>query len=462
MKKIMSLLLSVLMLFTTITAVPLAGNAAVKTKYGQNAQYEYCINNNETVTITSYKCKDFEGEVVIPSKIEGKRVTVIDEYAFASCKSITGVKVPDTVTEIRKGVFVFCYKLKKVSLPKNLKKIADLVFSDCVCLESIKIPDSVTAIGNGAFYNCLALENAELPKCLKRISAETFLHCESLTGITLPDSVTELCTESFAHCLSLKNIKIPGKVTKIGDSAFEGCRSLSKISLPNKVKEIKEGTFEGCRSLTSVSIPGSVTAIGEEAFYDCTALRSVSVPKSVTKIGSRAFAYVLPLDENNKTEPVFIIKGYSNTAAEKYAKKNKLKFVDLCSHKKTKTVSKKANYVEDGYKNRRICASCKKVLSKGKTYKKPTLKAPKSKISAGRKKITVKYTKVKGANGFQVKYTKGKKTVTKTFKTSKSATKTIAKLKKGKYKVQVRAYYMNSKKQKAYSPWTKAKSVTVK
>lgn len=114
------------------------------------------------------------------------------------------------------------------------------------------------------------------------------------------------------------------------------------------------------------------------------------------------------------------IKGYTNTAAQKYAKKNKIKFSTAI------------------------------------------LKTPKAKITAGKKKITVNYTKVSGASGFEVKYTKGKKTVTKTFKVSKSAAKTIAKLKKGKYKVQVRAYYQNSKKQKAYSPWTKAKSVTVK
>lgn len=128
---------------------------------------------------------------------------------------------------------------------------------------------------------------------------------------------------------------------------------------------------------------------------------------------------------------------------------------------KGKTVSKKATYFADGYKNRRICSVCNKVLSKGTTVKKLKLKTPTVKVTAGKKKITVKYTKVKNATGFQVKYTKGNKTYTKKFKTAKSATKSITKLKKGKYKVQVRAYKTSGKKT-AYSSYSKAKTVTVK
>lgn len=128
---------------------------------------------------------------------------------------------------------------------------------------------------------------------------------------------------------------------------------------------------------------------------------------------------------------------------------------------KGKTVKKSATYFADGYKNRRVCSVCNKVLSKGTTVKKLKLKTPSVKVTAGKKKITVKYTKVKDATGFQVKYTKGSKTYTKKFKTAKSATKSITKLKKGKYKVQVRAYKTSGKKT-VYSAYSKAKTVTVK
>lgn len=65
------------------------------------------------------------------------------------------------------------------------------------------------------------------------------------------------------------------------------------------------------------------------------------------------------------------------------------------------------------------------------------------------------------ATGFEVKYTIGKKTVTKTFSTKKSITKTISGLKKGSYKVRIRALIKQSGKT-AYSNWSKIKTVKVK
>ena len=89
------------------------------------------------------------------------------------------------------------------------------------------------------------------------------------------------------------------------------------------------------------------------------------------------------------------------------------------------------------------------------------MKVPAFKLIKGKKQFKVKYTKVADATGFQVKYKLKGKWKTKTFKTTKSATKAIKKLKKGTYKVQVRAM-IKSGKQKAYSAWAKAKKVKVK
>lgn len=73
-------------------------------------------------------------------------------------------------------------------------------------------------------------------------------------------------------------------------------------------------------------------------------------------------------------------------------------------------------------------------------------------------KVKVTYKKVAGAAGYQIKYTiKGSKAKTKT---TKKATYTIKKLKKGKkVTVQVRAY---AKGKKVFGAWSKKKSVKVK
>lgn len=125
------------------------------------------------------------------------------------------------------------------------------------------------------------------------------------------------------------------------------------------------------------------------------------------------------------------------------------------------TKNKKATYFEKGYKNRFVCSSCGKVKEKGITVAKLKLKTPKLKIKKANKKIRIAYKKVEGATGFQVQYKIGNKTVTKTFKTKKSVTKTLNKLKKGNYKVRLRCFTVKGKK-KAYSNWTKFKKITIK
>ena len=91
--------------------------------------------------------------------------------------------------------------------------------------------------------------------------------------------------------------------------------------------------------------------------------------------------------------------------------------------------------------------------------KKTALKTPNLKVSQGKKQFKVKYKKVAGAAGFQVRYRIKGKWKIKNYKVQKSATKIIKGLKKGKYKVQIRAFSLGKK---SYSKWSKTKTVMVK
>ena len=88
--------------------------------------------------------------------------------------------------------------------------------------------------------------------------------------------------------------------------------------------------------------------------------------------------------------------------------------------------------------------------------------APKKTTVKGTKgKIKINYKKVKKAKGFQIQAVSGKKKVVKAYKTKKSAMKSLKGMKKGTYKVKVRAFNIYNG-EKIYGPWTKAKTVTVK
>ena len=127
-----------------------------------------------------------------------------------------------------------------------------------------------------------------------------------------------------------------------------------------------------------------------------------------------------------------------------------------------KTTGKKsATYFNKGYSGDETCVRCNTIFYKGKVTAKLKLKAPKIAVKTQKKKITVKYKKVKGATGFEVKCKRGSTTIIKTYSTKKDTNKIIKNLEKGTYKIYARTFVKQGNK-KTYSSWTKAKKVKVK
>ena len=195
-----------------------------------------------------------------------KGTKIICDRAFADCKSLRSIVIPDGITSIGYGAFSGCESLRSLVIPDSVSSIGDCAFEGCKSLCSLVIPDSVTSIGEGAFYDC-----------------------KSLISIVIPDSVTSIGRGAFSGCTSLTNIAIPDGVTSIGDCAFCGCESLSNIVIPDSVTSIEDSAFNGCESLNSVVIPDGVTSIGESAFLGCRSLTNIAIPDSVTSIGYCAF-----------------------------------------------------------------------------------------------------------------------------------------------------------------------------
>ena len=157
------------------------------------------------------------------------------------------------------------------------------------CQKTI-IPNDVTSIGDGAFVYCSGLTSITIPNSVTSIGYEAFYNCTGLTSITIPNSVTSIGDYAFQYCTGLTSIEIPNSVTSIGNSVFEYCTGLTSIVIPNSVTSIGDFAFYGCSGLTSVVIPNSVTSIGDYAFSGCSGLTSATIGSGVRYIGSGAFA----------------------------------------------------------------------------------------------------------------------------------------------------------------------------
>ena len=174
-----------------------SGNPAVEdaAKDAANEQlfdFEFILNNT-AVIVTNYKYNGAAADVTIPSRYQGKPVTMIGHAAFFN-SAVTSVTIPDSVTSISDEAFINCPKLTNIS-----------------------IPNSVTYIGFSAFSSCTSLKSITLPSSLSFISGALFLGCSQLTTIHIPVSVTSIGNNAFADCPSLMTVTYPGSKTQWDD-----------------------------------------------------------------------------------------------------------------------------------------------------------------------------------------------------------------------------------------------------
>ena len=267
----------------------------------------YNITSDTTVEVTYQEDWGFDNysgltTTIIPETItyDGTTysVTSIGGSAFAQCKSLMSISIPNSVTSIGYGAFVQCYSLRSITIPDGVTRIQPNTFIDCYRLASVTIPNSVTSIENEAFYGCI-----------------------SLTSIAIPNSVTSIDFYAFANCTSLDSITIPSSVTYVGDVAFyntgiynneknwdngvlylNNCLLAAKEELSgayivkDSTRLIAGGAFTCCASLSAITIPNSVTNICDIAFTECSSLTSIVIGSGVTSIDDWVFDRCFALD----------------------------------------------------------------------------------------------------------------------------------------------------------------------
>ncbi len=105
-------------------------------------------------------------------------------------------------------------------MPTDLVSIGNSAFADCKALTNVRIPDGVTQLGHSVFKNCGALTDATLPAGLRALPDSAFYNCALLRTVTLPDTLTQIGNYAFYGCAALSDLTIPVGLTQIGDSAL--------------------------------------------------------------------------------------------------------------------------------------------------------------------------------------------------------------------------------------------------
>lgn len=171
--------------------------------------------------------------------------------AFALCKDMESISLPNTVRYISKEAFYFT-KLKAIALPDSLSYIGADAFSACDSIKEITIPKYLDSIDRTPFDLCKSLKkvNYTAINCtlIDFYGSFNFNYAEEITiGEEVKVIPPYLCASS-----KIKEIICPNSVEILKTGALLRCNSLRKITLPSNLKEIEEVVFSYDKNIDTI------------------------------------------------------------------------------------------------------------------------------------------------------------------------------------------------------------------
>ena len=202
MKEVVAVAITVIFAMTTKFAFADAytDNRGLTWDYTYYGRYRGAVLNGVSFYFwlpgMEYPTYDPIGDIWIPTMENYKpdypdyiKVVIIGNSAFSSCRRLTGVVMPSSVTTIGDYAFQDCTNLTSVStdyyangveLHSGVTSIGKCAFSGCTKLPNVTIPDSVANLGERAFEYCTNLQTVQLGEGVKGIGAYTFNDCCNL------------------------------------------------------------------------------------------------------------------------------------------------------------------------------------------------------------------------------------------------------------------------------------------
>lgn len=304
------------------------------------------VAGKSTPEVTIWEVDPWNGNVVVPSEINGYPVTTLGVGAFEFADGLNSIQLPETLRLIDEGAFYCCDDLTQITIGAAVTNVGMEAFRECSRLKSVKILSAQGEIGRYCFENCTNLTQVVMAEGVTAIQEAAFRGCSALegSGFTIPSTVTQIGPEAFEGTQFMESIGesrivekdgcalvwkgpglprstmslnryrlvadyafykdggypiqkliIGGGLQYIGEGAFAECHDLVSISsdepgmtIPSHVKSIGKEAFVEC-GLTNVVIAEGVESIGDGAFSNCSKLSAVSLPSSLTEVGQNIF-----------------------------------------------------------------------------------------------------------------------------------------------------------------------------
>lgn len=220
------------------------------------------------------------------------------------------------------------YKIKA-----DTRSMASYAFEKCAKITGVTIPNGITNIGTYTFHNCKKIKNISIPDSVTKIGSYALYGCEALTGVVIPKGITNIGENALGYYYGdsfytkVKYFRIYGyKGTASNEYANEnGFTFVNATSLPSslkistaKVSGVKTKTYNGKAQTQSVTVKSGTYTLKKNTDYTVSYKNNKKVGKASLIItasgiftGSKTVKFTIKKAKNPMTVKTKAIYAYA-------------------------------------------------------------------------------------------------------------------------------------------------------
>ena len=239
------------------------------------------------------------------------------KFGICTGLKITGLDIPDSVTELGEYAFAECKNLSDAAATKimggNVKKLGTGAFLN-TGLVNLVVPDNIKYIGDHAFSGS-SIVTYQLPMTLEYLGDYTFASCDKLTKARINCENIKVGVGVFQNCSLINTIYFGPDIKSIAFGRAEsnnsashrikrvvfeegfnpdsmggsiGCFSIEEVVFSSTMHEICPSMFSP-NGIKYLSIPGNIKTIGDRAFSGLDHPLEIHLEEGLESIGGGAF-----------------------------------------------------------------------------------------------------------------------------------------------------------------------------
>lgn len=199
-------------------------------------------------------------------------LTSVGHEAFFKTKISGEINLPN-LTTLGGGAFTYTSITKILSLGSittithsgnwlGSPKTKTGAFAECRSLQEVVLPETLTTLGNGSFANCVSLHTINIPQSIVQMGGHTFWMTKISGTVNLP------------NLLSIGDSEFRGtKITRV-----ESLGSITQTTGSSDwIGSFRGGIFAECSELTFVRMPSTCTTWRSSEFMNCSKLATLVV-----------------------------------------------------------------------------------------------------------------------------------------------------------------------------------------